>query len=269
MIGKKIFYYRHNKDWDTSAKENRYQLLELPCNIPRVIVGFPRLRDLKRFIKTRFPGAELKEYPEEERKQGESSPLEVDHIYMPLDGEAIRGLTWGMSRKKVARKEQIDGGECVLIKEEFKNGFAIKIRVGFDEWAQCGLEYIAYSSQFPAFLNSMEQELTAKYGSSELVVDFHGLDRLLKEKKITDREMLRRFIKDPENHQFNPFIGLTAGLTFRSARKWNNRTTTILLYKQWEPYGERNRQNLPYVVEFWPLRLFEFYQERFAELYLG
>jgi hypothetical protein len=269
IVKKKIFYYRTNKAWHSFQDKNKYQLLEITCDFPRVLGGFRRLRDLKKFVKTYFPTTELKELPKGQLFSDESSSVEVDHVYLTLEGKAIRKLFWGMSRKKVARIEQIEGGKHLLIKNETMLGFDVTIQFGFDEWANCGLEYIAYSSTEPAFLTAMKKELNQSYGTAEYVVDYQNLDRLLLENKITDEGMLIRYIKDPESHIFNHFVGTIPGLTYRSAQKWSKGQTACLIYTQCSDcQGERNRHNSRHVVEYWPNVLFDFYQKQFAALYL-
>jgi hypothetical protein len=269
MVTKRIFYYRINKGGHSFRDKNKYQLLEMACDFPRVLGGFAGLRDLKKFVKTHFPGADLKELPKDQLISDKTPSVEVDHVYLPLEGKAVRNLSWGMSRKKTARIEQIEGGEHLLIKNETMHGFAVTIQFGFDEWAKCGLEYIAYSSTEPAFLTAMEKEFNQSYGTAECVVDYQGLDRLLQENKITDEDMLIRYIKDPESHTFNHFVGTMPGLTFRSAQQWSKGQTACLIYTQCSDcQGERNRHNRRHVVEYWPNVLFDFYQKQFAALYL-
>jgi hypothetical protein len=269
MVTKRIFYYRIDTGRHRFRDKKKYQLLETACDFTRVLGGFARLRDLKKFVKTHYPASELKELPRGQLIGDNEPPVEVDHVYLPLEGKAVRKLSWGMSRKKAARIEQIEGGQHLLIKNETKHGFAVTIQLGFDEWANCGLEYIAYSSTEPAFLTAMEKELNQSYGTAECVVDYHGLDRLLQENKITDEDMLIRYIKDPESHTFNHFVGTLPGLTFRSAQQWSKDRTACLIYTQCSDCrGERNRHNRPHVVEYRPNVLFDFYQKQFAALYL-
>jgi hypothetical protein len=270
-VEKKVFYYRVDKKRDQNCTPNeiRYQLLQVTSEISYVLGEFDRLPVLKKFIRTYFPGAVLKEFPKKLQIMDKPSSFDIERLYLPLQGNAPRGLSWGMSRKRVSRVEQIDGGERLLMKTESMHGFDAVIQFGFDEWAHCGLEYIAYSSPEPSFLEIMEKELNQNYGTPERVVDYHNLDRMIQAGKIKVDEMLIRFIKEPESPAFNHFIAAISGLTFRSALKWKKDHTACLMYtRHTDCQGERNRHNRPHVVEFFPTLLFDFYQERFAELYL-
>ena len=129
-MAKKIFYYRINKAWHSFQDKNKYQLLEMACDFPRVLGGFRRLRDLKKFVKTHFPAADLKELPKGQLTSNNLPSVEVDHVYLTLEGKAVRKLSWGMSRKKAARTEQIEGGEHLLIKNETMHGFDVTIQFG-------------------------------------------------------------------------------------------------------------------------------------------
>jgi hypothetical protein len=155
------------------------------------------------------------------------------------------------------------------MKSEHLHGYEVTIQFGFDEWAHCGLEYIAYSSPERDFFGIMQEELNQTFSAAEQVVDYYRLDLLLQGGKIKDEETLIRFIKTPEAASYNRFINSLQGLTFRSALKWTKDHTACLMYtKRKDSLGERNKNNHPHVVEFWPSILFDFYQEQFAELYL-
>jgi len=266
--GKKMFFYGLNKESGRLSTE-KYLLVEQMNGFYHRLGAFPNLRELKKFLKNSFPSFHLKALPKNWKENTSQPHVELDHVYLPLEGDTLRGLAWGMSRKKVTRIEQIEGGEHLLIKQEPLFGFDVTIQFGFDDWAHSGLEYISYSSTDPEFLKAVMDELNETYGSSERVVDYQNLDRLMQEGVITDESMLIRYVKDPESPAFNKFVGGISGLTFRSALKWNKDSTSCMMYSQRpECPGERNKHNYPYVVEFWPSTLFDFYQEQFVELYL-
>jgi hypothetical protein len=264
----KTFYYRLDKESRQGRGKNSYQLVHMIDDVPHVLGNFEEFPRLEKFVRGNFAAAQLAELPGEIAANKLSS-LDVDHIYLPLEGKAPRDLSWGMSRKKAARLEQVEGGGHILIKKESMFGFEVNIQLGFDEWAHCGLEYIAYSSSHKGFLENMEEELRQTRGVPEQVVDYHGLDRQLQADEIKNEEILIRYIKDPGANEFNQFVNNIRGLAFRCAWKWCMDSTACLMYtKRPDSPGMRNRNNLPYVVEYWPAMLFEFYQERFAELYL-
>jgi hypothetical protein len=263
----KIFFYGHNKEAD-HLNNDKYLLVEQMNGCYHQVGTFQNLRELKKFLKNSFPSFQLKSLPKNWKDITTQRHLEKDHVYLPLEGDTLRGLAWGMSRKKVTRIEQIEGGEHLLIKQEPLFGFDVTILFGFDDWAHSGLEYIAYSSKDPKFLTVVMEELNETYGSPERVVDYQNLDRLMQEGVITDGSALIRYVKNPESPAFNKFVGGISGLTFRSALKWNKDSTSCLMYTRSAGCpGERNKHNHPYVVEFWPSSLFDFYQEQFAELY--
>jgi len=267
MLDQKTLYYRINRGQAHIDRKDKYQLMGFPCNVPHVIMGFAKLRDLKKYAHEQFPDAVLQELS---GTTPDKSPLpETDHVYLPLKGDTVRGLSWGMSRKKVARIEQIDGGEHVMIKNGVMEGFDVTIQLGFDEWAHSGLEYIAFSSQAVGFHEALKKEMDDIYGESAVSVDFHGLDGLMQAGKIKNPETLIHFVKDPQASQFNRFVKDITGLTFRSAIQWQNKVTTCLMYAKFnDAPGERNRHNHTYVIEFCPTVLFDLFLERFAELYL-
>ncbi len=264
----KTLYYRLNKDRDHHA-DHKYQLLEFHCDIPKILGEFRRMRDLKKYAATRFSGCELNKI----RRKGVTvkKPLieTTENVYLLLDGKAIRKLSWGMSWKKVTRLEQIEGDEAHLKKNETISGCDAQLYFGFNDWANSGLEYITYSSLNPSFLGNMQSELTKKYGKSETIVDFRGLDRMLKKGEFKNERLLSLFLNNPNSPFFNRMIKNNKRLTFRSARKWETENTIILAYKKLPVCpGERNAINFPHVVEFLPRKLFEFFEEAFAQLFI-
>lgn len=266
---KETLFYRYIQQRELKEDKNNYQLILCAGDISLVLGNFKHLNDMEGVVQKYFPGTKLEKFSKKKAAMKKSSLLELDKIHLPLQGNAPRKLSWGMSRKKVARIEQIDGGEHLLMKDERLHGHEVNIQFGFDEWAHCGLEYIGYSSPEPGFLNLMQEELNRSYGNAERVVDYQRLDLMLQDGKIEDEETLIRFIKNPESHGFNRFVDSFRGLTFRSALKWSNKHTACLVYnKRKDSRGERNKHNRSHVVEFWPSVLFDFYQEQFAELYL-
>jgi hypothetical protein len=267
----KVLFYRKYKNRDHTQNHTKYELIEFLCNVPHVLKGFPRLRDLKKFVKSHYDNKnyELKKLRKDAGIVKKPLVEEVEHVYIKLEGKAVRDLSWGMSWNKVARIEQIEGIEAHLKKTENVLGFEVNIHFGFNEWANSGLEYIAYSSPKASFLNAVQEDLTKKYGEGEKIVDFQGLSRMLKKGAFKNDKMLTLFLKKPDSRRFNQFIETNTQLTFRSALKWETDFTVILLYhKLPNSPGERNGINHPYVVEFLPKTLFEFFEESFAQLFI-
>lgn len=269
MTETKVLYYRRSKNHQHTINYSHYELVEFVCNKPRVLAGFNRMLELKKFVRKNHDDCRLKRLSK--HHNGHDGPLleEVDHVYLPLKGEAIRDLEWGMSWKKVARMEQLEGDEAHLKKVEELLGHDIQIYFGFNEWSNSGLEYITFSSPEKDFYRAMKEELTESYGQPGITVDFRGLNRLLKDRMLRDEEMLSHFIQDPDSHRFNEFIRNDSALCFRSARYWELEDTVIQCYKKHDNCpGQRNSINNPYIFEFLPTALFDFFEESFAQLYM-
>ena len=271
MKDKKVLFYRKTANRGGTLTHPKYELIEFPCNVPHIIKGFSHMRDLKKFVKSHYEHTnyELKKLRKDTKIVKKPLVEEVDHVYIKLEGKAVRDLSWGMSWQKVARTEQIEGDEAHLKKTENVLGFEVHIHFGFNEWASSGLEYIAYSSPRASFLDAVQKDLTGKYGEGEKVVDFQGLDRMLKKGEFKNEKMLTLFLKKPGSRRFNHFINANTHLTFRSALKWETDHTVILLYhKLPNSPGERYGIDSPYVVKFLPTKLFEFFEESFAQLFI-
>ncbi|MCP5104300.1 MAG: hypothetical protein GY950_13010, partial [bacterium] len=267
--GKKKLFYRKCKNRTQTETHPHYELLEYLCDIPHVIDGFQRLLDLKKFVKSHYENYDLKKVEKDRHSNDPPPAAGMDHVYLPLSGKTVRGLSWGMDWHKVARLEQIEGDETHLKKTGEILDFEVRIHFGFNQWSGSGLEYIAYSSPKASFLKVVREDITGRYGEPEKVVDFQGLARLLNENNsvFKDEKVLSVFLNEPDSHRFNRFVEINPQLTFRSALKWEAENTVILLFKKpANSTGERNGINHPYVLQFQPLTLFEFFEDCFAQL---
>ncbi|MCP4154936.1 MAG: hypothetical protein GY757_44850 [bacterium] len=262
----KTLFFHVNKARE-AEDPNKFQLIEFSCDQPLLIEEFRRLRDLKKYVNHHYENYELKKLRRDRVIIKKPLIDTAERVYLMLEGKTIRKLSWGISWHKVVRIEQIEGDEAHLKRDEKVFGLDTQIFFGFNDWANCGLEYISYSSDDMTFLSKMQDDFTKKNGAPEKIVDFRGLDRLLKKGLLRDEKMLSIFLIKPNSHRFNRFIKSNTQLTFRSALKWESDNTIILLYKKLEGSpGERNRINKTHVVEFLPKKLYDFYEESFAQL---
>ncbi|MCP4221630.1 MAG: hypothetical protein GY765_43800 [bacterium] len=269
METRKILFYYENKSDTNVLPDDKIQLLEYPSDIPHLIRTFPRVRDLKKFVKAHYENYELKRLRKNRLLIKKPLSQTTEHVYLLLEGESIRKLSWGINWQKAARIEQIEGDEQHLQKNESLLGFPISIQFGFNRWANCGLEYIAYSSENPDFFSAMQKELTQKYGKYQKIVDFRNLITLLKKGGFKNERLLTLFFKKPDSPRFSRFIKTDTHLTYRSSLMWRNDNTVILLYKKLESsQGERNKRNHGVVVEFLPVKLYEFFEESFSQLFV-